>query len=111
MFGTKFPQTASAPVLNFKKRKDRLVALLFHSSLFKVSIFLTFLFISVSNSVAQNAIVDENKLVGNFPSEWDIYGAGDLSIQGFATDISVNKGNTVDFKIDVTDGGLFGIKI
>ena len=30
---------------------------------------------------------------------WDINGSGDSSIQGFATDISVNKGGTIRFKI------------
>src|SRR5580765_7991981 len=38
---------------------------------------------------AQNAIVVENALPGNPPSEWDIEGAGDATIQGFATDVSV----------------------
>ena len=47
-----------------------------------------------------NAIVAENCLPGNPASEWDVSGAGDPSIQGFATDISVNAGGTVDFKID-----------
>ncbi|MFB3819491.1 MAG: N,N-dimethylformamidase beta subunit family domain-containing protein, partial [Candidatus Methylomirabilales bacterium] len=46
-----------------------------------------------------NPIVCENQRPGNPPSEWDISGAGDLSIQGFATDISVNRGGTVRFKI------------
>jgi len=32
-------------------------------------------------------------------SQWDVNGAGDLSIQGFATDISVNTGGTIGFKI------------
>lgn len=50
---------------------------------------------------AQNSISTENSNIGNFPSEWDITGAGDLNIQGFATDISINTGSTVDFKIDV----------
>lgn len=45
-----------------------------------------------------NAIVAENCLVGNPASEWDVSDAGDLSIQGFATDISVNRGTTVFFK-------------
>jgi hypothetical protein len=31
-----------------------------------------------------------------------VSGAGDPSIQGFATDISVNRGETIDFKIDTT---------
>lgn len=50
----------------------------------------------------QNPIVTENALTGNPKSEWDISGSGDASIQGFATDISVNKGETVRFKIKTT---------
>jgi hypothetical protein len=46
-----------------------------------------------------NAIVAENCLAGNPSTEWDINGVGDPSIQGFATDISVNRGETVNFKI------------
>ncbi len=49
-----------------------------------------------------NPIVTENQNPGTPPSVWDISGAGDPGIQGFATDISVNKGQTVDFKISVT---------
>lgn len=48
---------------------------------------------------APNAIAAENCLTGNPASEWDVSGAGDLSIQGFATDISVNRGSTVSFKV------------
>jgi regulation of enolase protein 1 (concanavalin A-like superfamily) len=48
---------------------------------------------------ASNAIVCENKLTGSPQTEWDIAGAGDDQIQGFATDISVNRGQTVFFKI------------
>ena len=48
---------------------------------------------------AQNPIVTENALPGNPSSEWMITGAGDLTIQGFATDFSINRGNTVRFKI------------
>lgn len=51
---------------------------------------------------AQNPIVVENALTGNPASEWDISGAGDLSIQGFATDISVNRGERVHFKINTS---------
>ena len=47
-----------------------------------------------------NPIVCENSKPGNPQSEWDVSGAGDPSIQGFATDISVNHGQIVDFKID-----------
>src|SRR5690606_27113483 len=42
----------------------------------------------------------ENCLPGSPASEWDINGAGDPSIQGFATQISVNRGSTIQFKVD-----------
>ena len=52
---------------------------------------------------AQNAIVSENQLAGTPQSTWDgITGYGDPSIQGFATEISVNQGETVRFKIKST---------
>ncbi|WP_018614591.1 DUF4082 domain-containing protein [Segetibacter koreensis] len=68
------------------------------------------LLLSTISVTAQNAIVTENKLTGNPASEWDISGAGDLSIQGFATDISVNKGQTVRFKIK-TNASAYTINI
>ena len=49
-----------------------------------------------------NAVVAENCLPGNPPSEWEVNGAGDTSIQGFATEMSVNRGSTVVFKIDTS---------
>jgi WD40 repeat protein len=63
-----------------------------------------------SCSSPPNAIVAENCLPGNPASEWDISGAGDPSIQGFATNISVNEGDTVDFKID-TDATAYRLDI
>jgi methionine-rich copper-binding protein CopC len=45
-------------------------------------------------------IAQENALPGTPASEWDIVGAGDGGLQGFATDISVNQGQTVSFKIE-----------
>ncbi len=47
-----------------------------------------------------NPIVAENCLTGNLASEWNVTGIGDPSIQGYATDISVNRGSTVSFKVD-----------
>ena len=60
----------------------------------------------VYSSEAQNPIVAENGYPGVPATVWDIptIDAGDLSIQGFATDISVNKGGIIDFKITVTSG-------
>ena len=55
--------------------------------------------------MSQNAIIEENKLAGSPATEWDINGWGDPSIQGFGHDISINRGDRIDFKIktDSTD--------
>jgi len=54
------------------------------------------------NPPMANDIVCENSKPGTPSSQWDVAGggAGDLTIQGFATDISVNQGQTIYFKID-----------
>ena len=57
-----------------------------------------------------NAIVCENQLPGTPQSVWDVPGAGDASIQGFATAISVNVGQTEQFKIK-TDASAYTIDI
>ncbi|MBG6098198.1 DUF4082 domain-containing protein [Nocardioides luteus] len=57
-----------------------------------------------------NEIACENSKPGNPSSEWGITGAGDDSIQGFATDISVDAGNRIDFKVD-TDASAYTITI
>ena len=49
-----------------------------------------------------NPTVTENCLPGSPQAEWDVVGAGDSSIQGFATEISVNRGDAVFFKIKST---------
>jgi hypothetical protein len=47
-----------------------------------------------------NAIEAENCLAGSPQSEWDLPGARvDSSVEGFATDISVNRGQTLSFKV------------
>ncbi|WP_328468563.1 DUF4082 domain-containing protein [Actinoplanes sp. NBC_00393] len=57
-----------------------------------------------------NPIVCENSKDGTSHEEWDILGAGDDSIQGFATDISVNAGSTINFKI-ATDAASYTIDV
>ncbi|WP_156952343.1 N,N-dimethylformamidase beta subunit family domain-containing protein, partial [Bradyrhizobium sp. WSM1743] len=53
---------------------------------------------------AGNKIVTENSLAGTPQSTWAIHGSianqGDSQIEGFATQISTNGGQTVSFKID-----------
>lgn len=57
-----------------------------------------------------NQIEAENCLPGTLSTQWDVSGAGDPSIQGFATDISVNVGEIVNFKID-TNATAYNIEI
>ncbi len=54
---------------------------------------------SLVTAQAGCSIQCENAKPGNPASQWDVNGAGDSTIQGFATDISANKGTTVSFKI------------
>ncbi|MBX7267820.1 DUF4082 domain-containing protein [Micromonospora sp. Llam7] len=57
-----------------------------------------------------NPVVCENSKPGTPASVWDIDGSGDPSIQGFATDISVNVGQQIDFKIK-TDAAAYTVEI
>src|SRR4029079_974955 len=58
-----------------------------------------------------NPIVLENQLPGNPQGEWDVSGSGDPNIQGYATDISVNRGGTVSFKIKLQPAVVGGYVI
>jgi hypothetical protein len=57
-----------------------------------------------------NSIVQENQLPGNPDTEWDLSGPASGNIEGFAVDISVNRGQTVKFKIS-TDSNNYRIDI
>src|ERR1700704_2669211 len=61
-------------------------------------------------SAPKNAIEAENCLPGSPPSQWYVQGTGSPNIQGFATDISVDAGQTVFFKIS-TNAILWRIDI
>ena len=60
-------------------------------------------------SDAPNKIVTENQNAGTPKSVWAIHGSianqGDSQIEGFATQISTNAGQTVSFKIDTASSG------
>ncbi|TCA34173.1 DUF4082 domain-containing protein [Rhizobium leguminosarum bv. viciae] len=56
--------------------------------------------LAAAAAAASNAIVLENQKQGNPENEWGIDGAGSTNIEGFATDISVDNGKTVSFKIN-----------
>src|SRR5580765_3435178 len=55
-----------------------------------------------AQACGSNPIVCENNLTGNPASEWDVSGAGNTTIHGFATDISVNRGGTARFEVSTT---------
>ena len=57
-----------------------------------------------------NRIQQENNNPGRPQIEWDVPGIGDPTIQGFATDMSVNAGDTVCFKVK-TDAMAYQLKI
>ncbi|MBB2940424.1 hypothetical protein FB565_000128 [Actinoplanes lutulentus] len=46
-----------------------------------------------------NVIACENSKTGTPQSTWDIYGVGDTTIQGYGTEMSVQAGETIDFKV------------
>src|SRR5207237_7632403 len=49
-----------------------------------------------------SVIACENTLPGDAQSDWLVAGAGDQTLQGYATSMSVNVGQTVSFKISST---------
>jgi len=67
--------------------------------------------VAASCAAPANPIEAENCQVGNPSSEWDISGVGDSSLQGFATEISINRGATVSFKIDSGTTGAYRLDI
>jgi hypothetical protein len=57
-----------------------------------------------------NEVACENLLPGSPDDEWEVDGSGDPTIQGFATDLSVDQGGTVRFKIK-TDAAAYHVDI
>ena len=66
--------------------------------------------LAAAAATSTNPIVLENQKQGTPQSVWDIDGAGSSNIEGFATDISVDVGNRVDFKIN-TNSSNYRIEI
>ena len=49
-----------------------------------------------------NPVACENSKPGTPTSDWEVAGAGDPTIQGFATKMSVNLGQAISFKVDTS---------
>ncbi|MDQ1434772.1 MAG: hypothetical protein QOF59_1588, partial [Actinomycetota bacterium] len=56
-----------------------------------------------------NPIVCENSKPGVPPNVWSVQGAGDAGLQGFGTQISVDRGETVDFKVSSVSNWHFDV--
>src|SRR5258705_11040119 len=81
------------PALSGKRLAlQRILLLTLAHSLLAVSAF-------ANCSAPKNQIESENCLPGNPSSQWYVSGTGSKNIQGFSTDVSVNAGQTVFFKI------------
>lgn len=61
-------------------------------------------------ALRSNALSEENSKQGSPETDWDVNGVGDLSIQGYATEISVNHGSPISFKV-ATDATAYRIDI
>jgi hypothetical protein len=65
-------------------------------------------FVMLTGSAAaacNNEVSCENERPGSPPSAWQVTGNGDSSIQGYATTMSVNRGETIRFKINTPANG------
>jgi hypothetical protein len=54
---------------------------------------------AAASAACGNPVQCENQLPGDPTSDWQVVGAGDPTIQGYATSMSVNAGQTESFKI------------
>ncbi len=72
---------------------------------------LTALFVHQWVIAQSNPVVAENLLPGTPYSEWGVPDFRDNRISGFATKMSLNRGETVRFKINVQGAENFTIKI
>ena len=70
-----------------------------------------YVFVFTVFSFAQNAIVTENANAGNPISEWGVPDFRDNRIAGFANKMSLNRGETVRFKINVQSGANYTLRI
>ena len=77
----------------------RLLGLLTAATLLLLALFPTGSRAAACDPAVANPVACENLQPGTPPSKWQINGAGDRSIQGFATSMSVAKGAPITFKI------------
>jgi hypothetical protein len=61
---------------------------------------------AASLAACANPIACENANTGDAESSWGISGAGDDTLQGYATSMSVDKGQTINFKIKASSSNF-----
>src|SRR3954451_1806671 len=64
-----------------------------------LSLFALALLPAVSQAACSTPVACENQLPGTPESVWEVDGSGDSTIQGFATSMSINRGDPISFKI------------
>src|SRR5690349_3843074 len=62
-------------------------------------------------AAATNPVACENQKPGDQIDTWDVSGIGNSSIQGFATDMSVNVGSSIGFKVQTSGISTYNIVI
>jgi len=62
-------------------------------------------------AAAANPVACENQKPGDQIDDWDITGVGNTSIQGYATDMSVNVGTSIGFKVKTSGISSYNIAI
>ena len=75
-----------------------------------VGVLVTLIEAQSARTACSNPVACENALPGDAPSDWQVNAVGASSVQGFATAMSVDVGQTESFKITNT-GGAYTVDI
>jgi N,N-dimethylformamidase beta subunit-like, C-terminal len=71
----------------------------------------TLIHATAARTACGNPVACENALPGDAPSDWQVSGVGDSTLQGYATSMSVDVGQTESFKVDDTSAAAYHIDI
>src|SRR6478609_450358 len=109
MFGSR-PNAASAQVIGVPPSRRRIAMLAVAALVVALASVVAVSTAPPAAAACGNPVACENALTGDSPSDWQVSGAGDSTLQGFATSMSVNAGQTVSFKVSNT-GSAYHIDI
>src|SRR6476660_1267131 len=101
MFGS-WPNAASAQVIGMPASRRRIAMLAVVALVLALASVVAVSTAPPAAAACGNPIACENQQTGDPASDWQVSGAGDSTLQGFATSMSVNAGQTVSFKVSNT---------